>query len=72
MEKRYQIIIGSPLDYEKLVAYIVIDGEHIALLNQDEGKDKIRIEFFDELKIKKIDLNIFTEALQEAKNMLMK
>jgi len=72
MEKRFQIIIGSPLDYEELVAYIVIDGEHIALLDQDEGKDKIKIEFFDESKIKKIDFNVFVEALQEAKSELMK
>ncbi len=72
MEKRFQIIIGSPLDYEELVAYIVVDGEHIALLNQDEGKDRIKIEFFDEPKIKKVDFNIFVEALKEAKNELMK
>jgi hypothetical protein len=72
MEKRFQIIIGSPLEYDELVAYIVIDGEHVALLNQDEGKDKIKIEFFDEPRIKRIDLNIFVEALKEAKNELMK
>lgn len=72
MEKRFQIIIGSPLEYDELVAYIVIDGEHVALLNQDEGKDKIKIEFFDEPRIKRIDLNIFVEALKEAENELMK
>lgn len=72
MEKRFQIIIGSPLDYEQLVAYIVIDEKHVALLNQDEGKDKIKIEFFDEPKVGKIDLNLFMEALVEAKNELMK
>ncbi|MEY4281899.1 MAG: hypothetical protein RLZ39_1311 [Bacteroidota bacterium] len=53
MQKKFEIIIASPLNYEELVAYIVIDGEHVALLNQDEGKDKIKIEFFDEPKIKK-------------------
>jgi hypothetical protein len=72
MEKRVQIIIGSPLEYQELVAYIVLDGEHVALLNQDEGKDKIKIEFFDEPKIKKIDFNLLIEALKEAKNELMK
>ena len=72
MQKKFEIIIGSPLDYEELVAYIVIDGEHVALLNQDEGKDKIKIEFFDEPKIKKIDCNIFIEALNEAQSELMK
>ena len=72
MKKRFQIIIGSPLDYEELVAYIVIDGEHIALLNQDEGKDKIKIEFFDDPKIKKIDFNILIAALIEAEIELLK
>ena len=72
MEKRFQIIIGSPLEYDELVAYIIIDGEHVALLNQDDGKDKIKIEFFDEPRIKRIDLNIFVEALKEAENELMK
>jgi hypothetical protein len=72
MKKRFQIIIGSPIDYEELVAYIVIDGEHIALLNQDEGKDKIKIEFFDDPKIKKIDFNILIAALKEAEIELLK
>jgi len=72
MNKRIQIVIGSPTDYEDLVAYIIIDGEHIALLNQDKGKDKMVIEFFDEPKIKKIDFEVFVEALQIAKSELMK
>lgn len=72
MEKRIQIIIGSPIDYEELVAYMVIDGKHIALLNQDEGKDKIKIEFFNEPILGKLDFELFIEALREAKNELMK
>ena len=72
MKKRFQIIIGSPVDYEELVAYIVIDEQHIALLNQDDGKDKIKIEFFEEPRIKVLDLDIFMEALIEAKRALMK
>ena len=72
MGKKIEIIIGSPLDYEKLVAYIVIDGNHVALLSQDEGKDKLKIEFFNEPKIKKIDLEVLIEALYEAKAELLK
>ena len=72
MKKRFQIVIGSPVDYEELVAYIVIDEQHIALLNQDDGKDKIKIEFFEEPRIKVLDLDIFMEALIEAKRALMK
>lgn len=72
MKKRFEIIIGSPLDYEELVAYIFIDEQNIALLSQDEGKDKIKIEFSDEPKIEILDLDIFLEALIEAKKELMK
>lgn len=72
MEKKFQIIIGSPSEYEELVAYIVIEGKHIALLNRDEGKDKIKIVFFDEPKVKEVYFNVFLEALQEAKRELMK
>ena len=69
--KNYQIIIGSPIDYEKLVAYINIDGQDIALLNQDYGIDKLKLEFFDELKIKKFDYFTFLEALIAAKKELL-
>ncbi len=72
MEKRFKIIIGSPIDYEELVAYIWIDNEEIALVQKEEGIDKMKIEFFEE-KIK-VDVyyDIFIEALTEAKNQLMK
>ena len=63
----FEIIIGSPVDYEELVAYIVIEGKHIALINQDEGINKLKIEFFEEPEVAKVDFNIFLEALQAAK-----
>ena len=69
--ERYQIIIGSPVDYEELVAYISINGQDVALLSQEEGVDKLKIEFFDEPKIKKIDYQVFLEALQAAKKHLL-
>ncbi len=71
MEKRFQIIIGSPIAYEELVAYVVIDGHHIALLNQDWGKDNIKIEFFQEPKLPPIDFDVFVDALNEAKKLLI-
>ncbi len=70
-KKRYQIIIGSPVDYEELVAYINIDGKDIALLNQDEGAGKLKIEFFDEPKVNEVDYYVFLEALQAAKKDLL-
>lgn len=67
----FEIIIGSPVDYEELVAYIVIEGKHIALVNQDDGINKLKIEFFEEPKVAKVDFNIFIEALQAAKKALL-
>ena len=72
MEKKFKIIIGSPVDYEELVAYIEIEGERIALLNKDEGNDKIKIEFFNEPQIEWVYFDVFIEALQEAKKELLK
>ncbi|MEZ0007091.1 hypothetical protein ABH942_002469 [Flavobacterium sp. 28YEA47A] len=72
MEKRFQIIIGSPIDYEELVAYIRIDDEEIAMVQKDEGIDKMKIEFFeDKIKID-LYLDVFIEALKEAKVELLK
>ncbi len=70
MKKNFYIIIGSPIDYDQLVAYIVINGDHVALLNQDEGVDNLKLEFFDEPRIKSLDYELFMEALQEAKRVL--
>lgn len=74
MKNNIQIIIGSPLDYEELVAYIYIDEQCIALVSQDEGKDKLKIEFYFEGlsdSDKKVDYDAFIEALQKAKSALL-
>jgi hypothetical protein len=72
MKSKIEIIIGSPIDYEELVAYVVIDDQHVCLLNQDAGKDKLKVEFFDEPKIKEIDYNTLIEALMMARETLLK
>ena len=68
---RYQIIVGSPVSHDELVAYIVIDGRHVALLSQDDGVDDLKIEFFDRPKIKVLDYDVFMEALRVARNLLL-
>lgn len=68
---RYQIIIGSPVDYEELVAYIVLDGDHVALVSQEDGSDSLKIEFFEEPNIRVVDYEIFLSALKEAKRLLI-
>jgi len=68
----FRIIIGSPVDYEDVVAYVYLEGEYIAILDQEEGVDNIRVEFFKEGldKVKKFNLDLLMEALLEAKRRL--
>ncbi len=69
---KYRIDIGSPPDYEEVVAYILINGEEIALLQKEEGPDKLKIEFFDVPIQTEIYYDVFIEALREAKEELLK
>jgi hypothetical protein len=70
--KNYEVIIGSPNEFEQLVAYIWIDNEQAAVVQKEEGIDKMKIEFFNEPIITQIYLNDFTKALEEAKIELSK
>ena len=64
----YDLVIGSPLEYEELVVYVIINGGHIALVQKEEGKDKVKVEIFGEAKV---DYDVFLEALQAAKEELL-
>ena len=68
----YSIIIGSPVDYEELTADIVINDKYIARLQMENGKDKMILEFFEETAHQKINLEVFLNAIKEAKELLMK
>lgn len=70
--KNYNIIIGSPVDYEELTAEIVIGGEYIALVQKEEGNDKMIVEFYEKKIITKIYLNDFISALEDARALLLK
>lgn len=70
--KNIYLVEGSPVDYEELVIYIVVDKKYVALLQQDEGKDKMIIEFFEDSMKTKIYLDDFIEAVQQAKDLLLK
>ena len=41
----YRIDIASPPGYEELIALILINGEEVALVQKEEGKDKVIVEF---------------------------
>ncbi|MCD6013911.1 MAG: Dissimilatory sulfite reductase (DsrD) [Flavipsychrobacter sp.] len=70
--KNYQIIIGSPVDYEELVAEIKIKGEYVAVVQQEEGKDKMIVEFIEKKIKTKIYLNDLAQALDDARALLLK
>ncbi|MFI3156661.1 MAG: hypothetical protein QX199_10940 [Methylococcaceae bacterium] len=70
-----KIILSSDSDYEKLTAEIFCGEKFIALLNQDEGLDNLKIEFpgpdvQEDAILRKIDLATFEKALAEAKRKI--
>ena len=71
-----ELLLSSDCDYEELTVEIYYDGKFIALLNQDNGLDNLRIEFptstvADEtLVLRKMDLAILEQALILAKKRI--
>ncbi len=68
--KGSRIVVGSPVDYEELVAYIWINGNRICIINQEDGKENLKIEFYEAATSAIIDFNLFAKALQQAKEIL--
>jgi len=68
----YNVIIGSPVDYEELTADIVINKEYIVRIQKEEGNGKMIVEFYEEPVKTKIYLTDFIEALQDAQQLLTK
>lgn len=71
MAKNYTLVLGSPVNYNELVIYLRIEDEEIALIQKEDGPEKIKIEFFENIK-SKVSLDDFMEALAEAKKELLK
>ena len=70
--KNIYLVEGSPVDYEELVVYIVVEKKYVALVQKDEGKDKMIIEFLEDSMNPKIYLDDFIEAVEQAKELLLK
>ena len=68
----HEIVIGSPPDYEELVAEIWINGECVAMLQKEEGDDKVIVEFFGEPIQTKVYYEVLLGALQDAKKALLR
>jgi len=64
-----KIIVSSDVDYESLIAEIYFDDILIALLQQENGINDIRIEFSS--YINTINFDWFQNALNEAKKKLL-
>ena len=64
-----KIIVSSDVDYENLIAEIYFDDILIALLQQENGINDIRIEFSSD--INSINFYWFQYALNEAKKKLL-
>ena len=64
-----KIIIASDVDHEKLIAEIYRNDEFIALLQQEDGVEDIKIEFSPNLT--SLNLDWFQNALNEAKRKLL-
>lgn len=46
IENKFRFTIGSDLDYEKLIAVIGYDYELVAILDQEEGFENLRIKIY--------------------------
>ncbi len=66
------LIVGSPVDYNEIVVYISIDDEVIALVQKEEGIDKIKIEIFGRKNDVQVYVDDFIKALNLAKEELRK
>jgi len=70
--KNYRIIIGSPIEYDYVTAEIVVDDLYVVLMQKEEGEDKMILEFYENGMAKKIYVDDFIKALNEAREMLKK
>lgn len=68
----YKVIIGSPIDYDEITADIIIRNKYIARLQMENGKDKMILEFFEETALEKVDLKDFLDAIEYARQLLLK
>ena len=77
MDDNFSITIASDSDYDKLVSEICYGGKFVALISQEEGVDKLRIEFPDQRSNKgemahKVGLDAFLRTVETARQELLK
>ncbi|NQY36496.1 MAG: hypothetical protein HRT37_16280 [Alteromonadaceae bacterium] len=71
MDNRISITILSDLNYDNLLAEILIDGQFIGLVTNEPDKSVCFEIPKGELKFKSLDFDLFQEALSLAKKELL-
>jgi hypothetical protein len=69
---KLKVTVCSDRDYEELIAEIYHDEKFVALISQDEGRDKLYVEFpkpnnIEEMVAGRVGLEWFQDALEKAK-----
>ncbi|AHY09411.1 hypothetical protein MXM81_16460 [Serratia plymuthica] len=64
-----KIVVASDVDYEELIAEVYCDEVFIALLQQEDGEDNIKVEFSS--NVGAISFDWLQHALSEAKKTLL-
>ncbi|MEI8366368.1 MAG: hypothetical protein WCF65_08105 [Parachlamydiaceae bacterium] len=75
MPHKFRIRLCSDVDYEEMLADICYENQTVALVTQENGKDKMEIEIFfpsDQSSSWKFSLDEFALAIQTAKEDLLK
>ncbi len=73
---KFKVIIASDVDYDKLIAEIYYEGKFVALIDQDNGINDMRIEFpgsenSEPPIIKTLPLQEFVDAINRARDLLL-
>lgn len=76
MGGKFNTLICSDTDYEKLVAEIYFDGKFVALISQENGAENLKLEFSEKVKNESavtriVDLSGFIQVLGLARDKLL-
>ncbi|AFY69774.1 hypothetical protein Pse7367_1484 [Thalassoporum mexicanum PCC 7367] len=75
-KQAYDYVICDYPIFEQRVVEVYIEGEYVALISQEEGPDKLKIELprnviSDDHTCVQFDLNAFQTRIEQARKMLI-
>lgn len=76
MHEGLRVLICSNVEYNNLIAEIYSHGKYVALVSQEEGPDRLVVEFpgpdqNEDAIIREVNFDWFEYALRQAKNKLI-